>query len=144
MKIIIDGDATPREVRNICEREGEKINIDILVVCSYDHDIDGNFKVVRVSKGRDAADFKIVELFKNGDILVTQDFGLASLVLNRAKAIINPSGFLYTQNNIDNLLHSRYMGQKIRRGGGKTKGPSKRKEEDNIKFQTILAKILEI
>jgi len=142
MKIIIDGDATPREVRNICEREGEKNSIDILVVCSYDHDIEGDFKVVRVSKGRDAADFKIIELLKKGDILVTQDYGLASLVLNKAKAIINPSGFLYTQKNIDNLLHSRYMGQKIRRGGGKTKGPSKRKDEDNIKFQNILIDVL--
>ncbi|MFO7887146.1 MAG: DUF188 domain-containing protein [Eubacteriales bacterium] len=142
MKIIIDGDATPREVRNICEEEAKKVDIGIIVVCSYDHDIEGNFKVVRVSRGNDAADFKVIELFNNGDILITQDYGLASLVINRAKAVINPIGFLYTQKNIDNLLHSRYMGQKIRRGGGKTKGPSKRKDEDNIKFQNILIDVL--
>ncbi len=143
MNIIIDGDATPKEVRNICEEEAKKVDIGIIVVCSYDHDIEGNFKVVRVSRGNDAADFKIVELFNNGDILITQDYGLASLVINRAKAVINPIGFLYTKDNIDNLLHSRYIGQKIRKGGGRTKGPAKRKEEDNYNFKNTLQKILE-
>ena len=142
MNIIIDGDATPKEVRNICEEEAKNLGIEIIVVCSYDHDIKGDFKVVRVSRGNDAADFKIVELFNNGDILVTQDYGLASLVINRSKAVINPKGFLYTKENMDNLLHSRYMGQKIRKGGGKTKGPSKRNEEDNDNFKNTLKKIL--
>jgi hypothetical protein len=142
MKIIIDGDGTPKEVRKICEELSIKKNIDITLVSSYDHDISGSFDVVRVSKGQDSADFKIVELFNKGDILVTQDYGLASLVLNRAKAVINPSGFLYTQKNIDNLLHSRYIGRKIRQAGGRTKGPSKRSREDDEKFKSLLYDIL--
>ncbi|HCX03819.1 MAG: DUF188 domain-containing protein [Tissierellales bacterium] len=142
MKIIIDGDGTPKEARRICEELSNKKNINIIVVSSYDHDIRGEFDVVRVSKGQDSADFKIVELFNKGDILVTQDYGLASLVLNRAKAVINPSGFLYTQKNIDNLLHSRYIGRKIRQAGGRTKGPSKRSSEDDEKFKSLLYEIL--
>jgi hypothetical protein len=142
MKIIIDGDATPKEVRKICEELSIKKNIDIILVSSYDHDISGRFDVIRVSKGQDSADFKIVEIFKKGDILITQDYGLASLVLNRAKAVINPSGFLYTQKNIDNLLHSRYIGRKIRQAGGRTKGPSKRSSEDDEKFKSLLYEIL--
>lgn len=142
MKIIIDGDATPKEVRKICEELSIKKNIDITLVSSYDHDISGRFDVIRVSKGQDSADFKIVEIFKKGDILITQDYGLASLVLNRAKAVINPSGFLYTQKNIDNLLHSRYIGRKIRQAGGRTKGPSKRSKEEDERFKNILKDIL--
>jgi hypothetical protein len=142
MKIIIDGDATPKEVRKICEELSIKKNINITLVSSYDHDIRGEFNVIRVSKGQDSADFKIVEIFKNGDILITQDYGLASLVLNRAKAVINPSGFLYTQKNIDNLLHSRYIGRKIRQAGGRTKGPSKRSKEEDERFKNILNDIL--
>ena len=143
MRIIIDGDATPREVRKICEQESKKRKIKLVLVCSFDHEISEEYEIIKVSKGNDAADYKIVEIFEKGDLLITQDYGLASLVLNKSNAVINPSGYLYTKKNIDNLLHTRYIGQKIRKGGGKTKGPSKRKKEDDEVFKNTLRKILD-
>jgi len=142
MKIIIDGDATPKEVRKICEEESRKRGIELVLVCSFNHEISEEYRVVKVSKGNDAADYKIVEIFQKGDILITQDYGLASLVLNKSTAVINPSGYLYSEGNIDNLLHSRYIGQKVRRSGGKTKGPSKRSREDNENFNIEFKKVL--
>ena len=76
------------------------------------------------------------------DILVTQDYGLASLVLNRASAVIHTAGFFINNNNIDGLLESRYIGQKIRKAGGKTKGPSKRRKEQDENFEKCLYKVL--
>src|SRR6056297_3428613 len=143
MRIIIDGDATPREVRKICEQESKERKINLVLVCSFDHEISEDYEIIKVSKGNDAADYKIVEIFEKGDLLITQDYGLASLVLNKSTAVINPSGYLYTKKNIDNLLHTRYIGQKIRKGGGKTKGPSKRKKEDDEVFKNTLRKILD-
>lgn len=142
MRIIIDGDATPREVRRICEEESKKRNIKLILVCSFDHEISEDYEIIKVSKGNDAADYKIIEIFKKNDLLITQDYGLASLVINKAAAVINPSGYLYTKKNIDNLLHARYIGQKIRKGGGRTKGPSKRSREDDEIFKNSLVEIL--
>lgn len=142
MQIIIDGDACPQRVKEICEEAAREFGIELITVVDIDHYIVSNYKVIVVEQGRDSVDYKIVQIFREGDILITQDYGLASLVLPKASAIIHTAGFFINKNNIDSLLQSRYISERIRKQGGKTKGPSKRTKEQDEKFKKCLYKVL--
>ncbi|HHZ01656.1 MAG TPA: hypothetical protein GX396_01775 [Tissierellia bacterium] len=142
MRIIIDGDACPQTVKEICEKAAREFGIDLIIVVDIDHYIVSDFQVIVVEQGRDSVDYKIVQIFKPGDILITQDYGLASLVLGKASAIIHTSGFFINKNNIDTLLQSRYISERIRKQGGKSKGPSKRRREQDESFKKCLYKVL--
>jgi uncharacterized protein YaiI (UPF0178 family) len=142
MRIIIDGDGCPQKVKEICEQAAREYGIELIIVVDIDHLIVSDFKIIVVDKGRDSTDYKIVEIFQQGDILVTQDYGLASLVLGKASAIIHTAGFFINKNNIDSLLQSRYIGDRIRKLGEKTKGPSKRRKEQDENFRKCLYKVL--
>ncbi|WP_313342238.1 YaiI/YqxD family protein [Sedimentibacter sp.] len=142
MRIIIDGDACPQRVKEICEQAAKEFKIELIIVVDIDHYIVSDFEVIVVEQGRDSVDYKIVQIFREGDILITQDYGLASLVLSKASAIIHTSGFFINKNNIDNLLQSRYISERIRKQGGKTKGPSKRTKEQDENFKKCLYKVL--
>lgn len=142
MRIIIDGDACPQKVKEICEQAAREFNIDLIIVVDIDHYIRSDFEVLIVEQGRDSVDFKIVQIFKHEDILVTQDYGLSSLVIKKASAIIHTAGFFINNKNIDNLLESRYISEKIRQQGGRTKGPQKRTKEQDENFRKCLYKAL--
>ncbi len=142
MRIIIDGDACPQSVLKICEKCAKKYNVGLIIVVDTDHLIKSDFEVIIVEKGNDAVDYKIVQIFEKNDILVTQDYGLASLVLPKAKGIVHTAGFEINAYNIDILLQTRYISQKIRKTGGRTKGPSKRSREQDKEFERILVSII--
>ncbi len=142
MRLIIDGDGCPQNVRKICEEFASYYGIQMIVVSSYDHEMRGEFDNITVEKGKDSADFKVIEISGDEDVVITQDFGLASLLMAKVYAIINPLGFLYTPDNMDKLLMNRYMGQKIRRSGGRTKGPKKRRALDDNQFEEILMEVI--
>lgn len=142
MRIIIDGDACPQRVKEICETAAKEYGVELIIVVDIDHYIVSDYEVIVVEQGRDSVDYKIVQIFKEDDILVTQDYGLASLVLNKASAVIHTAGFFINKNNIDNLLQSRYISDKVRKLGGKTKGPSKRTKEQDENFKKCLYKVL--
>lgn len=142
MRIIIDGDACPQRVKEICEEAAKEFGIELIIVVDIDHYIVSDYQVVVVEQGRDSVDYKIVQIFKEGDILITQDYGLASLVLGKASAIIHTAGFFINRNNIDSLLQSRYISERVRKQGGKTKGPSKRTKEQDENFKKCLYKVL--
>jgi uncharacterized protein YaiI (UPF0178 family) len=142
MRIIIDGDACPQSVMKICERTAKKYGLDLKIVVDTDHFITSDFEVIVVENGNDAVDYKIVQIFQNKDILVTQDYGLASLVLPKAKGIVHTAGFEINAYNIEILLQSRYISQRIRKSGAKTKGPSKRAKEQDKEFEKILVRII--
>ena len=142
MRIIIDGDACPQKVREICEKAAKEFGVGLIIVSDIDHYIVSDFEVVVVERGRESVDYKIVQMFKQGDILITQDYGLASLILGKASAIIHTAGFFINKNNIDSLLQSRYISERIRKQGGKTKGPSKRRKEQDENFKKCLYKAL--
>ena len=142
MRIIIDGDACPQRVKEICERAAHEFNVELIIVVDIAHYIVSDFTIIVVEQGRDSVDYKIVQIFKDDDILVTQDYGLSSLVLIKAAAVIHTAGFFINKNNIDGLLESRYIGQRIRKAGGHTKGPSKRTKEQDENFEKCLYKVL--
>ena len=122
MKIFVDGDGSPVK-ETVIEVAVEKA-LDVVIVTSVDHyslkDYPENVSFVYVDKGADAADFKIVQLIKKGVLLITQDYGLASLVLPKGVSVLHQLGYQYTKENIDGLLEQRYFSGQIRRKGGRT------------------------
>ncbi|SJZ72369.1 hypothetical protein SAMN02745116_01265 [Pilibacter termitis] len=144
-KIVIDGDGSPvkEDVFRIAEAFGEQV----LVVTSVDHystkKIPEYVEMVYVDAGADSADFRIVQLIQAGDILVTQDYGLASLVLPKGARVLHQLGFEYTTENIDGLLANRYFGQLTRAAGKRTKGPKPFTKENHDEFQQKLIELLQ-
>jgi len=143
MRIIIDADACPKAVKKICEDQSRKHVIELIMVVDEAHEIYGDFTVIKVVQGMDSVDHKIITTCIEGDIVVTQDYGLASILLQKASGVIHPKGFLYTIFNIESLMFQRHMGQKIRKAGGRTKGPKKRTGNEDKEFEKILISIIE-
>ncbi|SFK77458.1 hypothetical protein SAMN05216235_1673 [Salinicoccus halodurans] len=146
MKVIVDADACP--VKDIIIRETERKWIPVVLVSSLSHysvqDIPGHVETVYVEAGPDAADFKIVQLAEPDDLIVTQDYGLASLLLPKGCAVIHHKGFEYSDENINHLLETRYMGNMIRKSGGRTKGPKPFSKEDQHAFLTLFLRKIEM
>lgn len=100
-------------------------------------------EAVQVSGGRDAADFAIVERLAPGDIVVTQDIGLAAIALGRSAAAIGVRGRTYTRATIDIELEVRHAEAKHRRSGGRTQGPSAFDDDDRDRFRHALARAID-
>ena len=141
MRILIDADGCP--VVNETIKVAHKFNLESIIFCDTSHNFDEkNIKVIVVSKGIDAVDFAILNNIENGDIVITKDYGLASLVLSRNSYAINQSGMVYTNENIDELLYSRYISKKMRNSGARIKGPKKRGKSQDIIFKENLEKLI--
>ena len=100
-------------------------------------------KTMVFSKGADSVDFALINTVQKEDIVITQDYGLAAMAINKAKYVINQNGLIYNNENIDRLLYSRHISKKIRNSGGRVKGPKKRTKEDDINFERVLTQICE-
>lgn len=137
MRILIDADACP--VVDNTVQLARKYHTECLIFCDTSHEIykDGAMTFV-VAKSADSVDFALVNMVQKGDIIVTQDYGLAAMCLAKEGIALNQDGMLYTQENIDALLTQRHFSAKARRAGKHTKGPQKRKEEQNQTFSAIL------
>ena len=141
MKILVDADACP--VKDIIVRIARKRDIPVTMVIDTAHELnDGYSTVVTVDKGPDSVDFKLMGLLSAGDIVVTQDYGLAALVLGKGAMAINQNGLVYTNENIDQLLTERHVSAQIRRAGGRTKGPAKRTKVADEKFELSFIELL--
>ena len=137
MKIFIDADGCP--VVDITVRIAKKHSLGCYIICDTAHEFqkDGATTVV-VEKGADSVDFKLVNLVEAGDIVVTQDYGLAALVLGKGAKALNQNGLIYTDSNIENLLFTRFIGKKERMAGNRTKGPKKRTDQNDADFLKAL------
>lgn len=142
VKVLIDADGCPVVDQTIAA--ARKFNLDVILLCDTSHEMyREGAETVTVSKGPDAVDFVLVNRVKKGDIVVTQDYGLAAMVLAKQGYPIDQNGRLYSEENIDQLLHGRHIAKKIRQGGGRMKGPKKRKPEDNETFTVNLEELIE-
>lgn len=132
--ILVDADGCP--VVNLTIQIAQQFNLPVFLYCDTAHNMqrDGA-ETIMVSKGADAVDFVLVNKVNKGDIVVTQDYGLAAMVLAKQGFVIDQNGRAYTNENIDQLLYSRHLAQKVRQAGGRMKGPKKRTLEDNEKFE---------
>ena len=102
-------------------------------------------EVITVGAGADAVDFKLVSLCQKGDIVVTQDYGVAAMILGKGAYGIHQSGKWYTDENIDQMLMERHLTKKARNSKKKhhLKGPAKRTEEDDQRFEVSLEKLID-
>ena len=141
MQILVDADACP--VKEIIVRLAKLRRIPVIMLIDTSHEInDGYSRVITVDKETDSVDFALIGLLTPGDVVVTQDYGLAAMALGKGAKVINQNGMMYTNDNIDRLLMERHVNGKIRRGGGKTKGPAKRTKADNDRFEMLFGELL--
>jgi uncharacterized protein YaiI (UPF0178 family) len=137
MKIIIDADACP--VVDITVGKAKERGLECIIVCDNTHSIEKDgAKTIVVDKGADSADCRIANITEKGDIVVTQDYGLATLVLGKGGKALNQNGLVYTNDNIENLLFTRFIGKKERMAGNRTKGPKKRTPQNDTDFLKAL------
>lgn len=142
MKILIDADGCPVvDITVILSRQYQK---ECLILCDTAHEIrrDGTETLV-FDKGADSVDFAIANRVSAKDVVITQDYGLASMCLARGARVLHHDGWEYTQENIDALLFQRHASREYRAAGGRTKGPSKRRNTQNKGFYDALRKLLE-
>lgn len=140
MKLLIDGDACP--VKEIVYQVAELSGLKTILVTSFAHyserELPALVEVVYVDDGADAADYRLLALARKGDLVVTQDYGLASLLLPKSVTVLHHLGFEYTQENISQMLESRFFSAKMRKGGQRTKGPKKVTVADKELFKELL------
>lgn len=142
MKILIDADGCP--VTDIALRIAKEYNLKAILFCDTSHSFSNvSAEVITVSKGADSADFALVNKIENGDIVISQDYGLAAMALSRKGKPITQNGVIITDKNIDNLLLTRHAAKKARRSGYRLKGPSKRTNEQNETFEKHLKGLIE-
>ena len=144
MKIYVDADACP--VVGIVEKIAEKYNVPVILLCDTNHVLASEYsEVIMVGAGADAVDYKLISLCHRGDIVVSQDYGVAAMALGKGAYAIHQSGKWYTQENIDLMLMERHLAKKARRASSKYhgKGPHKRQAADDIRFEEELRRLLD-
>lgn len=143
MRIYVDADACP--VVKIVEKAAQEEGIGVTLLCDTNHVLSSTYSEVRViGAGADAVDFALINMCKEGDIVVTQDYGVAAMALGRKAYAIHQSGKWYTDENMEQLLMDRHLAGKARRASARThlKGPKKRTKEDDIRFEESFVKMI--
>lgn len=136
MRIYIDADGCP--VVDSTLRLAAAHRVETVILCDTSHEIQRpGVQTVTVSKGADSVDFALVNRLAPGDVVITQDYGLAK----RAK-VLHQDGMRYSPDNIDALLLARHTARKIRQAGGRLRGSAKRKPEQDRAFEEALERLL--
>lgn len=141
MKILIDADGCP--VTGLAVQIADEYNIKVTIVCDTSHTFNfENADIITVGKGADSADFALVNIVEENDLVITQDYGLSAMVLSKKGIVINQNGLIISEKNIDSLLTARHISKKARMRKMHLKGPSKRNNQQNIDFEKKLRGIL--
>ena len=142
MRILIDADACP--VVALSERIARERGVPLELFCDTSHLIRSDYAAVRViGAGRDAVDLALINACASGDVVITQDYGVAALALSKGAHALHQDGWEYTRDNIDALLLVRHESRKHRASGGRFKGPKKRTREQDAAFEAALRRILQ-
>ena len=143
MKIFVDADACP--VVGIVEELAKKYTILVTLLCDTNHVISSDYsEVIVVGAGADAVDYKLISMCHKGDMVVSQDYGVAAMALGKGAYAIHQSGKWYTNENIDQMIMERHLNKKARRASQKNhlKGPKKRTAEDDEYFRESFEKMI--
>ncbi|MBU3146396.1 YaiI/YqxD family protein [Clostridium sp. CF012] len=141
MRIIVDADGCPG--KNLIEKAAIEHSIELIMFCDINHVLSSDNASIRyVDSGFQSVDMKVANEAKSKDIIITQDFGVAAMVLAKGAYAMGPKGHIYDDDNIDKLLFERHMSGKLRRSGGKTFGPKKRTKDDDEKLYNNLIKLI--
>lgn len=142
VQILVDADACP--VKEIIVRVAKQYGLPVTMLIDTSHELDDGYsKVITVDKARDSVDIALINLVKPGDVVVTQDYGVAAMALGKKARALNQNGLIFSDDNIDRLLFERHLGRKVRRAGGRTANPPKRKREDDENFEKVLRRLVE-
>ena len=143
MTIYIDADACP--VTRIAERVARECGVPVVLMCDTSHLLTSDYSQIRViGEGADAVDIALINLCRRGDIVVTQDYGVAALALGKGARAIHQSGRWYTDDNIDGLLMERHLARVARRSAkSHLRGPAKRTREDDLRFEESFRRLVE-
>ncbi|MGN7468737.1 DUF188 domain-containing protein [Brevibacillus sp. SAFN-007a] len=141
-RVLIDADACPRQALAIAQELCKEFGWLCLTFASYHHQI-GSAHHVTVDAGPQAVDLRLANETRPGDVVVTQDIGLAALVLGKRARALTPHGLLMEPERIAFHLEERNEKARYRRGGGRTRGPSARTREDDRRFAAVLRSLLE-
>ncbi len=141
MKILVDADACP--VKDIIEYIAREYGLAVVMVIDTSHILSSDYsEVVMVSKAPDAVDFALINRTRKGDIVVTQDYGVAAMALGRGAYAIHPGGKLFTDNNIEILLMERDIAKQCRRAGERVAGHAKKRTTaDNEHFAAAFTRL---
>lgn len=143
MRIFVDADACP--VVKIIEKIAKKYSVGVTLLCDTNHILQSNYSEVRIiGAGADAVDYALVNMLKKGDVAVTQDYGVAAMVLTKGGFCIHQSGRIFTDDNIGGLLMDRHLARKARMSNSKhhIKGPKKRTNDDDKRFEEAFEKLI--
>ena len=143
MKIFVDADACP--VVGIVEELAKKYKIPVTLLCDTNHVLFSDYsEVIVVGAGSDAVDYKLISICHKGDMVVSQDYGVAAMALGKGAYAIHQSGKWYTNENIDQMLMERHLNKKARRASQKNhlKGPKKITAEDDEHFRESFEKMI--
>ena len=143
MEIFVDADACP--VVSIVEMIAKKYGIEVTLLCDTNHVLSSDYsKVLVVGAGADAGDYKLISVCRKGDVVVSQDYGVAAMALSKGAYAIHQSGKWYTDENIDQMLMERHLNKKARRSSHKNhiRGPKKRTEENDERFCQSMEKMV--
>ena len=141
MTILIDADGCP--VVDLTLQIAKQFVVPVIILCDTAHQIEREGAQTLVfDKGADSVDFALVNRVKPGDIVVTQDYGLASMCLAKCARVLNQNGLEYTADNMEALMLRRYENKKLLRAGKHPKGSAKRTKEQDEAFVATLTDIL--
>jgi uncharacterized protein len=140
--ILVDADSCP--VKEEIVEIANQFSIKILFVASYNHMKNNSMQVEwkYVDIGKEAADLYIMNHTRKGDIVITQDIGLASTLLPKGVHVLSVRGILFEEKDIQTALDFRYLKAKARKQGDYGKGPKPFTAEDRVRFVNQLTKIL--
>ena len=140
-RILIDADGCP--VVDAAVRIAREYEWNCIILCDTSHYFEKEgAETVTVAKGPDSVDFVLVNMVEAGDLVVTQDYGLAAMCLARKAIPISQNGMVYDQSNIEGLLMARHTARKIRNAGGRLKGHKKRTSDMDEIFEEKLRGLL--
>ena len=145
MQIYVDADACP--VIAIIENKAQKYNVAVTLLCDTNHVLTSDYsEVVVVGAGADAVDYKLINICHKGDVVVSQDYGVAAMALGKGAYAIHQSGKWYTNDNIDRMLMERHLNKKARRSSNKAhlKGPKKRTKEADERFSESFERLIQM
>ncbi|GED29636.1 DUF188 domain-containing protein [Brevibacillus centrosporus] len=137
LRVLIDADACPRQALAIAQGLCREFGWNCFTYASFNHQLRGENHIT-VDAGPQAVDMKLANDTRAGDIVVTQDIGLAALILGKKAASLTPHGTIFDPERIAFHLEERNEKARFRRGGGRTRGPAARTREDDQKFEEAL------
>lgn len=143
MKIFVDADACPVKEAIVEIAREKKIDVVFVVSTAGYFDRGWDVEKVLVDSLPQAVDIAIINRVETGDVVVTQDYGLASLVLGKKGKAISPRGYVFHEQNIDRVLQRRHINYEARKAGVRVKGPKKRTREDEVRFHKNFIYLLE-